>query len=71
VASFIGFFPADKPEVCIYVVVDEPKPMYYGSVVAVPAFKNIAQRLANYLNIPPDSAPPPRPPATLVVRGVD
>ncbi|HVR36037.1 MAG TPA: penicillin-binding transpeptidase domain-containing protein [Methylomirabilota bacterium] len=71
VASFIGFFPADKPEVCIYVVVDEPKPMYYGSVVAVPAFKNIAQRLANYLNIPPDSPPAPRPPSTLVVRGVN
>jgi cell division protein FtsI/penicillin-binding protein 2 len=54
-ASFIGFFPADDPELCISVVTDEPKNMSaYGGVVAAPAFKNISEKIADYLNIPPD-----------------
>lgn len=53
VGSFIGFFPAENPAVCIGIFVDEPEPGrgYYGSVVAVPAFRNIAGKLAGYLNI--------------------
>jgi cell division protein FtsI/penicillin-binding protein 2 len=54
VASFIGFFPADNPEICISVVLDEPKEGYYGGQVAGPIFKDIAERAANYLNIKPD-----------------
>lgn len=54
-ASFIGFFPADNPELCIAVVIDEPKyPNYYGGSTAAPAFKNIAERAAKYLAIKPD-----------------
>jgi cell division protein FtsI/penicillin-binding protein 2 len=53
-ASFIGFFPADNPEVCISVVMDEPKEGYYGGVVCGPVFRDIAERCASYLNIPPD-----------------
>lgn len=54
VASFIGFFPADDPELCISIVLDEPKEGYYGGQVAGPIFKEIAERAANYLNIRPD-----------------
>lgn len=54
VASFIGFFPADDPELCISVVLDEPKEGYYGGQVAGPIFKEIAERAANYLNIRPE-----------------
>jgi cell division protein FtsI/penicillin-binding protein 2 len=54
VASFIGFFPADDPELCISIVLDEPKEGYYGGQVAGPVFKEIAERAANYLNIRPD-----------------
>jgi cell division protein FtsI (penicillin-binding protein 3) len=54
VASFIGFFPADNPEICISIVLDEPKEGYYGGQVAGPIFKEIAERSANYLNIKPD-----------------
>jgi len=54
VASFIGFFPADNPELCISIVLDEPKEGYYGGQVAGPVFKEIAERAANYLNIRPD-----------------
>lgn len=54
VASFIGFFPADNPELCISIVLDDPKEGYYGGAVAGPIFKEIAERSANYLNIKPD-----------------
>ena len=65
VASFIGFFPADNPQLCISIVMDEPKEGYYGGQVCGPVFKDIAGRCASYLNIPPDQtlptpgAPPP------------
>jgi cell division protein FtsI/penicillin-binding protein 2 len=58
VASFIGFFPADNPQVCISIVMDEPKEGYYGGQVCGPVFKEIAGRCASYLNIPPDSPAP-------------
>lgn len=54
VSSFIGFFPADNPEVCISIVMDEPKEGYYGGKVCGPVFRDIAERCASYLNIPPD-----------------
>lgn len=53
-SSFIGFFPADNPEVCISVVMDEPKGEDYGSKTAAPVFRNIAERAAHYLNVRPD-----------------
>ena len=56
-SSFVGFFPADMPELCILVVLDEPKrPSYYASVTAAPAFRRIAARAAKYLALKPDSA---------------
>ncbi len=57
-SSFIGFFPADDPELCISVVMDEPKQGYYGGQTAAPVFKQIAERAANYLNIRPDRIEP-------------
>jgi cell division protein FtsI/penicillin-binding protein 2 len=58
-ASFIGFFPTDEPELLIYVSCDEPlkKTGYYGGSVCAPVFKNIAERVANFLNIKPDIEP--------------
>ena len=64
-SSFIGFFPADDPQLCISVVMDEPKEGYYGGQVCGPVFKDIAGRCASYLNIAPDknleptALPPP------------
>jgi cell division protein FtsI (penicillin-binding protein 3) len=55
ISSFIGFFPADDPELCISVVMDEPKEGYYGGKVCGPVFRDIAERCASYLNIAPDS----------------
>jgi cell division protein FtsI/penicillin-binding protein 2 len=64
-ASFIGFFPADRPEVCISVMMDEPRQGYYGGQVAAPVFKQIADKVANYLNIRPEDGEAPPAPGTL------
>ncbi len=54
-SSFIGFFPADNPELCIAVYIDEPpKGDHFGGAAAGPIFKTIAERAANYLNLKPD-----------------
>ncbi len=52
-SSFMGFFPAEKPQVAILVVIDEPEGVKYGGVVAAPVFKEIANTLISYLNIAP------------------
>lgn len=51
VSSFAGFLPAYAPKLSIIVVVDEPKGAHYGSVVAIPAFRRIAKRTMEYLDI--------------------
>lgn len=45
ISSFGGFFPQQSPEIVIYVMVKEPQGGYYGSTVAAPCFKRIAQRI--------------------------
>lgn len=54
-SSFVGFFPATAPRLCIIVAVDEP-PMgrHHGGTAAAPVFKVIAGRIASYLGIVPD-----------------
>jgi cell division protein FtsI/penicillin-binding protein 2 len=64
-ATFIGFFPADNPEVCISVMMDEPKHGYYGGQIAAPVFKQIAESVANYLNIRPEDGEVPTAPGTI------
>ena len=44
-ASFCGYFPADKPKYSIMVAINGPKNGYYGSTVAGPVFKEIADRI--------------------------
>lgn len=53
IASFIGFFPADDPQVVVLVRLDRPRD-YWGSAAAAPVFRNLAQRLALLLGIPKD-----------------
>ena len=52
VASFVGFAPAEDPELLVAVVVDNPKGDYYGGTVAAPAFGEIARFALPYLGIP-------------------
>lgn len=44
-ASFVGYFPADKPKYSMIVVINDPKGGYYGSVVSGPVFREIADRI--------------------------
>lgn len=53
IGSFTGVFPADNPRVVVTVVVHKPSTSVYGSVVAVPAFKEIANAAIRELGIPP------------------
>lgn len=52
-ASFVGFLPAEKPEISMIVVVDEPQPKHTGGAVAAPVFRKIAEQAVKYLDIPP------------------
>ncbi len=54
VASFVGFLQHKDARMLVLVKVDEPKPVYYGGLVAAPAFKNIMWRSLQHLNIPPE-----------------
>ena len=56
VASFVGFLPAEDPEVTVLVVVDEPKDSIYGGYVAGPAFKDIATAALASKDLYPSSA---------------
>jgi cell division protein FtsI (penicillin-binding protein 3) len=50
--SFVGFFPAQAPKVLIMVVVDSPQMAEsWGSTVAGPIFKNIAEETVSYLGL--------------------
>ncbi|MGA8180867.1 MAG: penicillin-binding protein 2, partial [Desulfobacterales bacterium] len=53
IASFVGFAPIEAPKIAVLVVVDEPQKEHYGSEVAAPAFKTIAQKTLDYMNISP------------------
>ena len=45
--SFMGFFPADDPQVAILVILDEPQSDKWGGVAAAPVFKNIGEQILN------------------------
>lgn len=53
VASFLGFAPADKPQLACIVVVDAPQGYpYYGGWVAAPPFREILKDSLRYLEVP-------------------
>ena len=57
VVSFMGFFPAENPELLGLIVIDDPKSEdldLYGGTIAAPAFKSIAREAATILGINPD-----------------
>lgn len=57
VSSFIGFAPAENPEVVIVVVMDEPKGgARNGGQVSAPVFREIAEQILPEMNIIPDAS---------------
>ncbi len=61
VASFIGMVPYEHPRYVIYVKVERPEGAIYGSVVAAPAFDEIAKAAMLHAGVFP-AIPAPKPP---------
>lgn len=54
IASFIGYAPAEDPAFVMLVKIDKPQVSPWGSEVAAPIFKRIAEQLFLLLGVPPD-----------------
>ncbi|MBV6493109.1 MAG: Stage V sporulation protein D [Turneriella sp.] len=51
-ASFVGFFPCDKPEITILLMFDEPRGEYHqGATVAAPAFRRILREIIPAIHV--------------------
>lgn len=51
IASFIGFAPADDPQVIALAIVNNPQGMYYGGQVAAPIVRQLFENILPYLGI--------------------
>ncbi len=51
IASFLGFAPAEDPQVIGLIVIDNPQGVYYGGTVAAPVMKEIFENVLPYLGI--------------------
>jgi len=51
IASFIGFAPADNPEVIAMCIIDEPTGIYYGGTIATPVIREVFENILPYLGV--------------------
>ena len=51
-ASFVGYVPAEAPQLAILVIIDEPLRAKWGGEAAAPVFKRVAQQALYYLQVP-------------------
>jgi cell division protein FtsI/penicillin-binding protein 2 len=57
-SSFIGYFPASDAEISILVSLDDPVGgAFYGGSVAGPVFRAVAEKVAEYLGMEPQTPP--------------
>ncbi|MBP9854084.1 MAG: penicillin-binding protein 2 [Candidatus Omnitrophica bacterium] len=49
IATFYAYAPADDPKLSIVVIVDEPRPSYYGGTVSAPVAKEVLENSLKYL----------------------
>lgn len=52
IVSFIGFAPADDPQIIVYTAVDNPSGTQFGGVVAAPIVQNILEDSLHYMKVP-------------------
>lgn len=52
ISSFVGFLPAERPELLCLVAIDSPKDIHWASQVAAPAFSRIMQRILSLRRTP-------------------
>ena len=50
IASYIGFAPADNPEILALAIVHNPKGVYYGGQVAAPIIRQLFENILPYLD---------------------
>lgn len=55
ISSFLGFAPADDPQVIALITIDEPQGVYYGGTIAAPVVADIFQNILPYLGIKSES----------------
>mgnify|MGYP003276483639 CR=1 FL=1 len=53
ISSFVGFAPADNPQVIALITIDEPEGIYYGGTIAAPVIADIFKNILPYLGIEP------------------
>lgn len=51
ISSFLGFSPADNPQVMTLILIDEPQGIYYGGTIAAPVVGEIYDNILPYLGI--------------------
>ena len=51
ISSFVGFAPADNPEILALVVIYNPKGIYYGGTIAAPVIRTVFENVLPYLGI--------------------
>jgi len=51
ISSFIGFAPANDPEVLAMIVIHDPKGIYYGGTIAAPVIRDVFENILPYLGI--------------------
>lgn len=56
ISSFVGFAPADDPQVIALITIDEPEGVYYGGTIAAPVVGSIFENILPYLGIPKTEA---------------
>ena len=56
IASFVGFAPAEDPQVLGMVIIHDPKGVYYGGTIAAPVLRDIFDNVLPYLGIEKNEA---------------
>lgn len=51
ISSFLGFAPADDPQVIALITIDEPVGIYYGGTIAAPVIADIFSNILPYLDV--------------------
>ena len=49
--GFMGFAPAENPQVLTMVIINNPQGVYYGGTIAAPVVKDIYSNILPYLGI--------------------
>ena len=51
ISSFLGFAPADDPQVMALITIDEPEGIYYGGTIAAPVIGDLFRNILPYMGI--------------------